>query len=464
MRTVKGSLPIIPYQWWLFYGLLLLVGGATVAVMSIAFRYDIFVRQTDLVSNVHDWHKNPKAFSEPLQNPGPAPPYVGEATTIDWKTVVPNEFLTWTLSNNKGCPLCGPMHHSPSSNSSSRDLIITVMINMTTNAATFVRTLRSTGCKATVVVFVDQLFMNSLNSRQIKMFAACGVNFINIGQFNQPYKDKVYEARHLLVYDFLLKYRSDFDRVIFIDMADSFFQMDPFTTDFGYYTMGVTSELVTLNNDPTNNTQWIQIADPHYFEDEHFYDDRVAVNAGFVFGSMDGFLKYYSVFFSLLCFKRKFAPETIDQGYVNMLYHKGYFQRAGLDLMVTHPGDWLVSVRGAAFNYRPNRDGLFVMQGTNVAPAAIHQYSRICPVLKGLKSQCSRLWYDKHAFPQLKAVTQECRDGYIDNIMDLVTVDKVKSTIQKIHTKLPLDAIRQVVGGKGESEKDANNDSATDQK
>lgn len=464
MRTVKGSLPIIPYQWWLFYGLLLLVCGATVAVMSVAFRYDIFVRQTDLVSNVHDWHKNPKAFSEPLQNPGPAPPYVSQATTIDWKTVVPTEFLTWTLSDNKGCPLCGPMRHSPSSNSSSRDLVITVMINMTTNAATFVRTLRSTGCKATVVVFVDQLFMNSLNSRQIKMFVACGVNFINIGQFNQPYRDKVYEARHLLIYDFLLKYRSDFDRVIFIDMADSFFQMDPFTTDFGYYTMGVTSELVTLNNDPTNNTRWIQIADPQYFEDEHFYDDRVAVNAGFVFGSMDGFLKYYSVFFSLLCFKRKFAPETIDQGYVNMLYHKGYFQRAGLDLMVTHPGDWLVSVRGAAFNYKPNRDGLFVMQGTNVAPAAIHQYSRICPVLKGLKSQCSRLWYDKHAFPQLKAVTQECKDDYLENIMDLVTVDKVKATIQKIHTKLPLDAIRQVVGGKGETEKDVNSDSTTDQK
>ena len=439
MAPAKASLPLLPYHYSIFFAIIAAIMAVTGGVIYVASGYDIFVRPTELFTNVHDWHKNPHTFVKPLRKSVTLPKYFGEATAVEWKAACPKTFQTWTLSENEGCPLCGPMVHIPSSNSSARDLVITVMINMTTNAATFVRTLRSTGCKATVVVFVDELFMKGLNARQLKMFEYCGVNFINIGAFKDPYKESVYEARHVLVYDFIATYRDDFDRVIFVDMADTFFQMDPFTTDFGYFTMGVTSELVTLNNDPVNNTKWIQIADPDYASNPQFYDERVALNAGLIFGSVEGFMIFYSVFFNLPCFRSEFAPKTIDQGYVNYLYHKGLFKQAGLDLMVTHPGDYLVSVRGAKFHARPNRDGLFIMQGTDLAPAAIHQYSRICPVVKGLKKECSRLWYDKHAFAALKDVSQECSNNYLDNIMDLVTVDKVKSITQKIHSKLPLN-------------------------
>jgi hypothetical protein len=152
---------------------------------------------------------------------------------------------------------------------------------------------------------------------------------------------------------------------------------------------------------------WIKVADPHYPDDPDFYADRMAVNAGFVFGSMEGFLIYYHVLLRQP-FYTSFTPETIDQGYINFLYHKRVFEAAGLKLRVTYPGDYLVSVRGGKFEKERNDKGLFMMAEKSGIPAAIHQYNRICPLVAQLEKFCPPLPFDSEPYAVLKDVSQTC--------------------------------------------------------
>jgi hypothetical protein len=105
---------------------------------------------------------------------------------------------------------------------------------------------------------------------------------------------------------------------------------------------------------------------------------------------------------------QSFTPATIDQGYLNFWYHKGVLQDGGLRLHVTHPGDYLVSVRGGKFEKELNDKGLFQMAGQPGIPAAIHQYNRICPLMAQLKKFCPKLGWDEIPYAPVKDVSQPC--------------------------------------------------------
>jgi hypothetical protein len=349
-----------------------------------------------------------RAFVTPLPSLIPVPPYLAGISSGPWRRYLrPSHFNRSQTEIGSDCSLCGTRYRNFSANSSSRDLVLTMATTGAANSGTFVRTLRSTGCKATIVVFIDSKFRWSLTEEQESLFQACRVDFVKLGQLLIPFDESMFIGRHYLFYDFLKEFRSFFDRVIIVDMTDTIFQMDPFTTDFGYYTMGVTSEIVSLNQDPTRNSKWIKVADPEYALNASFYDRLPALNAGFVFGSMEGFLIYYNVFLKQ-DFASKWDHRTFDQGYLNYLYYKGHFEKAGLHLRVTYPGDYLVSVRGGRFDRGLTSEGLFRMEGEAKAPAVIHQYNKICPVMIRLKRICKALPFDRAPFPVMTDVSQDC--------------------------------------------------------
>jgi hypothetical protein len=210
--------------------------------------------------------------------------------------------------------------------------------------------------------------------------------------------------------------------------------------------MATTSELHTLNDDPGRNTEWIRAADPGF--DRAFYDDRVVLNSGLMFGSIQGFMLFYSVLLKLPAFAN-FRIETKDQGYVNYAYHRSLFADAWLNLTVTHPGDYLLSVRGGQFYAAPDSNGLFRMKGAAVPPAAIHQYNRICPLVRGIRRSCARMWFDKFPFAEEEELSQECTQGYADKALDIASIDRVKAIVQKIDAKIP-GALKRIAGRRRE--------------
>jgi hypothetical protein len=282
-----------------------------------------------------------------------------------------------------------------------------MMVTAETNTVTFVRTLRSTGCKAAIIVFCDYMALRTFTADHLRFHDDCGVVFVDFGVVPNGRANITVQARHLLYYDFLTEYRSTFDRVIIADMYDTLFQQDPFTTDFGYHTMGVTSEAVTLNADPTINTAWLKIADPDYAADPKFYDDKIALSSGLLFGSTEAMLMFYNVFLGHK-FYDTFPPTSTDQGHLNFLYHKGVFAKSGLKIRVTQPGDYIVSARGAVFRQTTNWHGMFQVVGYSSSPAVIHQYSRICPIMARVKKFCPALRYDRSPYARVLDQSPKC--------------------------------------------------------
>jgi hypothetical protein len=180
----------------------------------------------------------------------------------------------------------------------------------------------------------------------------------------------------------------------------------------------------------------VRHVDPEF--SDSFYGDRVILNSGLTFGSTPAFLFLYSVLLPL--------GKAVDQGELNYAHHRGLFLRAGLNLTVTHPGDYLLSVRGGQFLVEPDSDGLFRLKGTDVAPAAIHQYDRICPVVRGLKRSCARMWFDAAPFPESTAFSQDCSKTYTGKVREIVTIDRAKQMAQRVHAKLPAVLTRWLPG------------------
>lgn len=356
-------------------------------------------------ANVITYSNEPvHSFNKPLNDNDvfPLPHYFSKMTTKNW---LKSDFIFKKFDPSKNTfPVCpGGVVHNPHANSTPRDLIISLVSGSYTNFMTYIRTLRSTGCKATVVVLIDDKCYHKLSNSEKKVLDSCGVNLIKYGDINLLFKKYIYETRLILMYGIILTYRKQFDRVMIIDIFDTIFQSDPFIPGFNNQSMFFTTEGYYNNFDPTNNTKWIKVADPDYYKDVHFYDDKIVINGGLFFGSIDGMLLFFKLFLSLDVFN-DFTVETVDQGYMNYLYHRGIFMKNGLNLTLTFPGDYIISARGHKFSSNKSPDGLIMMLHSSNPPAVIHQFNRDTSVLNSIKKTCPSFGEgDQIPFPVYKS-------------------------------------------------------------
>ena len=380
-----------------------------VAAFVLAPHYNLtasFIISNNLFSDF--FKKN--AITEDRDDFVDAPDYVYDIGSTKWMTDELEKSLKKSL-NISNCLLCKSreMHERSLKgkrrigNSTPRDLIIVPMMKYSYNLEIFVRSLRSTGCKARIVIFHDEMSLESLNEYVYKLIEDCGVILIDIGVIQPRFVPFPYEVRHPWYYKFLLHFRKDFDRIIISDLSDVFFQTDPFTEEFTNRTMQITTELVTLDKCPINR-EWVEKADPYY--DPVFYQGRITLCFGLFYGSMNAMLSFYDTFFRKKAWAN-FRLKTIDQGYLNYYFYRGKFAKNGLHLTATLPNDLIISVRGGASNdVIDNETGYVLMNNTVVIPAMIHHYNRICSFISNIKHVCPSENPDKeYAYAKPKETT-----------------------------------------------------------
>jgi len=179
-------------------------------------------------------------------SPLAAPPlYFSQMTRTDWISAVSAPTILFESANH--CVACTISAETTRSNSSPQDLILGVSLGTARNALTFVRSLRSTGSRATCCLIVDDKFYESCTSFMLQAFRSCGLSLINIGSFSPEYAGKAHNARFLLYYQFLYKFNRHFHRAILVDPLETVFQTDPFTADFDAANLSIGSECVTYN-------------------------------------------------------------------------------------------------------------------------------------------------------------------------------------------------------------------------
>ena len=119
-------------------------------------------------------------------------------------------------------------------NSTPRDVVITFAVKSVCNLVLFQRTLRSSGCNATLVILLDHRAYESLDEDTRKFTEDCHTQIILTPNApmrkRHPIAGKCFMFH--LCFEFLRENELLIDRVIFDDLFDTIFQEDPFSTKF----------------------------------------------------------------------------------------------------------------------------------------------------------------------------------------------------------------------------------------
>ncbi|KAK8853525.1 hypothetical protein M9Y10_017086 [Tritrichomonas musculus] len=282
-----------------------------------------------------------------------------------------------TKPDFSNCPLCSIVKKK-SNSSSKRDLIFSYAYgNRTKGFVSFVRSIRSTGCKATIVFMYEDPFLFSFSSNERLILKNCGSFFINAGKINRK-KFNIMSIRYAFFLEFLEIYKKCFDRVIMTDAADTYVQLDPFdifpekgfwsSTEGNYFwKYKWHSARVFLSETPCNIS---------------FYNNTRTLCAGLVWGNVKDTIKFLRFFVNVSYWKKN--NRVNDQGLLNILYY-----RRNISFHADFTGKYMISASDFIWEKKYDQNFLFkTIYGTT--PSIIHQYDRICVIYSNVEFLCPK--------------------------------------------------------------------------
>ena len=282
---------------------------------------------------------------------------------------------------------CQPCKFSPDSNgaSSSDDIAIAVLFgNQIFNVVTWVRTLRSTGCKCKILFFHEPNYKKLFNQYELKALDECGVTWHQIQKsfYGSKYVFDPRTTKYLVIQNFLEAYGNYFKRVMISDVFDTVFQRDPFINVLPRKKISVSIERVQFGNHDTN-MMWVQSIDK--FFNKEWWNRKWVINSGFLLGPSELMLDLFHTMNQPHYF---FANNTLDQGILNLIYYKNIWSKLWIDFKGQH----FISAAYSLFDIKGDDKGfMHEYRFQKYTPAVLHQYDRICPIGENLNKVCPPL-------------------------------------------------------------------------
>lgn len=271
---------------------------------------------------------------------------------------------------SKHCQLCKFSIRNDQPNSSPRDAILSAMFSAIAGLLPFVRTLRTTGSKAHVFLFTDNKGKSMLTQDELMLLDKCSIFIINTGTFHLEWK-RFLILRYPLFYDFLYYRVHLMDRVIIVDLFDTVFQGDPFTSSFHNDTFYFAKENITIDQ-CWMNSMWAKRAAPDLYDE---IKNNTIVNSGLFMGGIIPVLHFLDIYMTLY--------DTFTLNDVNAP-DQGYFLFATYHIVVKSPRikvRFLSSFDGVVVfeNYAEKSRfvfGDFKPRNSSIYPRILHQYDK----------------------------------------------------------------------------------------
>ncbi|OHT00647.1 hypothetical protein TRFO_32608 [Tritrichomonas foetus] len=146
---------------------------------------------------------------------------------INFKNIENYSFQFFT--DFSACPICNFKNHNPNvTRDDSKDLVISFLIGRISGVVPFIQSLRSTGSKAQIVLFVDNSTFHVMNDTLGSFIPNCGVHLIDMGVYKPAkFYRSIYYIKYFTASAFLNSH-SGFDRILLSDTSDVIFQGNPF--------------------------------------------------------------------------------------------------------------------------------------------------------------------------------------------------------------------------------------------
>ena len=289
---------------------------------------------------------------------------------------------------NSRCPICDftPVNQPTSTR---RDVVLAAALTQLKRVEYFLRTLRTTGTKARVILFLDN--ENTATIEWRKFFTACDIEPIFISEPDPVVRSAPKLSRYYYYQEWLSQNKDEVDRVLHTDTFDVIFQSDPFIPIITQESLYFTFEPVNLKSSFWTE-QWITQCYGKKITKK--YGNRPVSCSGVTVGGCKPFLKYLELLLTtpkwITCF-----GHSLDQAHHNYLLYNGDFERAGLTISSFDCNSPYLTMhfccKRAKCNWIP--DGYVYGNNSNVVPVLVHQYNRwknltkrnsvFCPAPKG---------------------------------------------------------------------------------
>lgn len=309
-------------------------------------------------------------------------------------------------TNFPNCPPCQIKNNDPNHKTSTpKDCILCVSVGLIDNIFPFVRSVRTTGCKATIIILFDEKAYGKLTDDIYALFKNCSVNCYNIGHVNKwNNSNSIFAIKHLIAYDFIYKTAYLFDRILLIDLLDVVFQDDPFFEAVDPDALTIIKEARLFKDDSKN----VERITPLIKYNKSMASSQV-LNAGIFYGSPEILMKFETLYFH--CFDINRIDEThctCDQGHLNYFYVSGILNREFPKLNLWHRDQGFESL--ASTKDRPNEADLGDIYYLHKRAIIIHMFDRskdmvkmverVCPqgsyvVPDGTYTRHRKNWFDK---------------------------------------------------------------------
>lgn len=269
------------------------------------------------------------------------------------------------------CQLCNFSTLKEFSDSTNRDLVISAFFGKTVNMVAFVRTLRSTGCKATIVLLIDHLALTDFSENHFRQLHSCGVILHDIGIFYENKRRYFPGFAMIPIIEYVFKMNQFYNRVLYCDSFDIVFQRDPFSSNLPPDRIQFATER-SLYQDTLYNQKWYnELPFPKIFPTNSF-----VINSGQIYGESRLVSKYFDLFLNYYHFKQLTGLLVHDQAYMNFLVYNNHLTNISLKYDIDREYGifsttlYVASFHGAVIfgNIQDNSD--------TIQAAVIHQFDR----------------------------------------------------------------------------------------
>ena len=303
----------------------------------------------------------------------------------------------------ENCKLCNFTVRNTNEDSTTEDVIIGCAINSTENIILFMRTLRTTGCKAKCVLLMDQNAVLSLSRSTMKCVHDCGGQIINCGVLPVTDLRDCQNYVYLLCYEFLYFNRPFINRVIIVDLFDTVFQGDPFNFQVGGYYLNIINEGsdFTSSNGEVNE-KWMNMYD---FDLPDELTEEKYLCTGYIGGDFDVVYNFLHVFLQYM----SLGKEKTDQGEVNFLYFSGILEKYGIHVVPERVNELVRHTAHVRLTNYERIGEVRTMHNKKMYAGVIHHYYCNPYFIYDLYSACPRGNYDKNYY--ISHCDTECLDN-----------------------------------------------------
>ena len=217
-------------------------------------------------------------------------------------------------------------------NSEKNDIILAYVYKKGANLIPFIRSIRTTHTSASVVLLYSSDLIKNDDPKYIKLIKTCGVQIVVIQDRNLTRKSDILYYQIFLYIQFLSTNAHRLNRVILVDLYESIFQQDPFTTnflnDYVYFT-NTGANLLDCQRfeeiiDP--NIKFFNIICPKTSKNKLLMKNiyqRTLISDALIAGGVNQILK-------LLSYMEKIGDRSIMKAYGDVQLMMQFFLRTGL--------------------------------------------------------------------------------------------------------------------------------------